>query len=551
MAMSVVRVERIGPTRSASLDCQTQANRVMPPSTCSSKQMSALVSPDWGRATGSRLSIFTTSAGRLSLPASAGGRPVRGDTGGVVVVVGSTVVLVVVVASVVEGAAGAATFFLAPPEQATRAAASADATTVTRRRRATPGWRPSERVMTGLGLYGRGTRGSELAERFDALVERPVGLKELDEPAQPPNGGSRNGRAEPEMADRRGARREAGAGALHGLERADQGGGVAGQRDPGQVGDRLPLAPDRHLETETGEGGERQEDPTDDGACPSTRGVARRRREDPEEDDGERGGQDVVALDVAELMGEHRLELDAAEAVEQAGGHHEAGVARCATHGQRVQSRVVDHVEPRRRDAGAGAQALDEVDQPGVAHGVGSFRPDEVPRKRLTAPPGGGGHGEADHDGDDHGTEHGEKQQADQPDKETAEPACGRHEHRGQTTVALDALGQAAVTGDHLAVVVRRDSVTGAAMLRVGGARTASPQPWDGTNLSPAVGRPAPFPVDRKPSARTAPHSAQRDDPSRIRPPGILPMRPAAPAGGCPRARGRPLRPGQPRRRAG
>src|SRR5579859_3220792 len=151
MAMSVVRVERIGPTRSASLDCQTQANRVMPPSTCSSKQMSALVSPDWGRATGSRLSIFTTSAGRLSLPASAGGRPVRGDTGAVVVVVGSTVVLVVVVvASVVEGAAGAATFVMAPPEQATRVAASTGATTVTRRRRATPGWRPSDRVTIGL-----------------------------------------------------------------------------------------------------------------------------------------------------------------------------------------------------------------------------------------------------------------------------------------------------------------------------------------------------------------------------------------------------------------
>src|ERR1700730_4886695 len=163
MAMSVVRVERTGPTRSASLDCQTQAKRVMPPSTCSSKQMSALVSPDCGRATGSRLSIFTTSAGRLSLPASAGGRPVRGDTGGVVVVVGSTVV---VVDSVVDVAGGATTFLLAPPEQPTRAAASTGATTPARRRRPNPGWRPPDRGGTGMGIFGRGTGGSELAERF-------------------------------------------------------------------------------------------------------------------------------------------------------------------------------------------------------------------------------------------------------------------------------------------------------------------------------------------------------------------------------------------------
>ena len=52
MATSVVRVERTGPTTPVSRDCQTQANRVIPPSTCSSKQTSAVVRPVCGRAIG-------------------------------------------------------------------------------------------------------------------------------------------------------------------------------------------------------------------------------------------------------------------------------------------------------------------------------------------------------------------------------------------------------------------------------------------------------------------------------------------------------------------
>ena len=82
--MSCVRPERIGPTTPGSVELNTAANLVAPPSTISSKTMSASLRPDCGSA--STLSTLTTSAGRGTTT------PVNGRNGCVVVVVGAVVV---------------------------------------------------------------------------------------------------------------------------------------------------------------------------------------------------------------------------------------------------------------------------------------------------------------------------------------------------------------------------------------------------------------------------------------------------------------------------
>ena len=50
MPMSMLRADRIGPTTLVPWHWKTAAKRVIPPSTGSSKTMSALLSPVWGRA---------------------------------------------------------------------------------------------------------------------------------------------------------------------------------------------------------------------------------------------------------------------------------------------------------------------------------------------------------------------------------------------------------------------------------------------------------------------------------------------------------------------
>src|SRR5687768_559931 len=84
--MSWVRPERIGPTTPGSVELNTAANLVAPPSTLSSKTMSASLRADCGSA--STLSTLTTSAGRGTTT------PVNGRNGCVVVVdaVGAVVV---------------------------------------------------------------------------------------------------------------------------------------------------------------------------------------------------------------------------------------------------------------------------------------------------------------------------------------------------------------------------------------------------------------------------------------------------------------------------
>src|SRR5579884_2100516 len=75
--MSVERADRTGPTGFESSEWKRAANRVIPPSTPSSKTTSAWLSPIWGRAFGA-LSIFTTRTGRLDRRMSIGS-PVSGE----------------------------------------------------------------------------------------------------------------------------------------------------------------------------------------------------------------------------------------------------------------------------------------------------------------------------------------------------------------------------------------------------------------------------------------------------------------------------------------
>src|SRR5579864_7434085 len=83
--MSVDRADRTGST-GESVDWNTDARRVIPPSTISSTTMSALLMPACGRALGA-LSIFTIKAGRSSV-AGVPGSPVRGEMPGGTVVDG-------------------------------------------------------------------------------------------------------------------------------------------------------------------------------------------------------------------------------------------------------------------------------------------------------------------------------------------------------------------------------------------------------------------------------------------------------------------------------
>src|SRR4051794_242575 len=95
---SCSRHDRIGPTKSWSVLCQTVAKRVGP-APHASKTMSGSLSPVCGRAPRSLL-ILTIKATLASNAGSASGRPVNGSTGGggaAVVVVSSTVVVVAAV----------------------------------------------------------------------------------------------------------------------------------------------------------------------------------------------------------------------------------------------------------------------------------------------------------------------------------------------------------------------------------------------------------------------------------------------------------------------
>ena len=84
--------------------------------------------------------------------------------------------------------------------------------------------------------------------------------------------------------------------------------------------------------------------------------------------------EDVVVLHVAELVGEHAFELDPVHLLEQAGGDRDRRVLRVPAGRERVRRGVVDDVEPRLRQPGRDAQALDEVVVAPVLGPVGRLR---------------------------------------------------------------------------------------------------------------------------------------------------------------------------------
>src|SRR4051812_36612190 len=268
--------------------------------------MSALSTPSCSGKAAGTLSTFTISAGRARVAASRSGTPVSGAIGGaVVLVVVVTFRVVVVVAS---------SFFFPPPHPTSDAATSATEAASRNRLR-----------MTSL----------ELTERGDALLEGRVGVEEVVEPrrvaaAARVRVGLRERGLDPEVRGRtrRGVHHRRVA--LELLERADQPGRVARQRDAADVGEGLAATAHRALHDAPDDRSEdQQEEPQegDDraGAAAVAVVVAMTRtapphepqrevseqRDDADEGDGERRDEDVVVLDVAELVREHALELDA------------------------------------------------------------------------------------------------------------------------------------------------------------------------------------------------------------------------------------------------
>src|SRR4051794_4972667 len=161
-ATSCVRLDRIGPTGSATLLWKTAANRVRC-STFSSKTMSASLSPLCGRASG-WLSILTTIAGRAAATGSVTGRRVSGYVGpGMVVVVTASVVgtgaVVVVGLSVVVvvGRTVVATDAVCESEAGLHAGGSSTAATAS--------------------AVHRRRIGLELPQQFDALLQRRMGVE--------------------------------------------------------------------------------------------------------------------------------------------------------------------------------------------------------------------------------------------------------------------------------------------------------------------------------------------------------------------------------------
>ena len=161
-------------------------------------------------------------------------------------------------------------------------------------------------------------------------------------------------------------------------------GRVPGDLHGGEVGQRLPAAADRQLH-ELGD--DRRQDqerpgpridqrsPPPELSSPAPAPAAE--PQGPDADVGQQGDgadhrhgqcghEDVVVLDVAELVGQHRLELDAVHLLEQAGRDGDGGVLRVPPGGEGVGGVVLDDVEAGLGQAGGDAQALDDVVEPGV-----------------------------------------------------------------------------------------------------------------------------------------------------------------------------------------
>src|SRR3546814_7475589 len=76
--------------------------------------------------------------------------------------------------------------------------------------------------------------------------------------------------------------------------------------------------------------------------------------------------EDVVVLDVAQLVSDHALELDAVQLLEQARGDGDGRVLRVAPGGEGVRRGIVDDVDAGLGEPACDAEPLDEVVQPRV-----------------------------------------------------------------------------------------------------------------------------------------------------------------------------------------
>src|SRR3546814_5462193 len=74
--------------------------------------------------------------------------------------------------------------------------------------------------------------------------------------------------------------------------------------------------------------------------------------------------EDVVVLDVAQLVSDHALELDAVQLLEQARGDGDGRVLRVAPGGEGVRRGIVDDVDAGLGEPACDAEPLDEVVQP-------------------------------------------------------------------------------------------------------------------------------------------------------------------------------------------
>src|SRR3954468_14678312 len=136
---SVVRADRTGPMTAALSHWKIANSRVRPPSTVSSKTMSARSMPACGRAM-STLSIFTASAGRSRFSSFVGGLPVSGQAGGgagAIVAVGEGVVAL--------GDGAAVGLLSSWPPQAARTSSDAVASAANDARKAVRGMTPTVR----------------------------------------------------------------------------------------------------------------------------------------------------------------------------------------------------------------------------------------------------------------------------------------------------------------------------------------------------------------------------------------------------------------------
>src|SRR3546814_12257353 len=78
--------------------------------------------------------------------------------------------------------------------------------------------------------------------------------------------------------------------------------------------------------------------------------------------------EDVVVLDVAQLVSDHALELDAVQLLEQARGDGDGRVLRVAPGGEGVRRGIVDDVDAGLGEPACDADPLEEVVE---ARGIG------------------------------------------------------------------------------------------------------------------------------------------------------------------------------------